>query len=417
MDRSGQVRIRLLSPEMLGRRFQYAFLSFSDYAEVRPDLGEAVFPSPEEYVRTVWEALAAIVEGLSWPEPSKEGKCPRPTVSAGEWSIDCSRLDRGPSLYQLGSKSDAAILQGAGLTACAYVTRACKATVAWTHAAVSYALEVIRRGGPIGGGASLEVPWLARASLFSRIRSVRGPSEAKGARIDADTLGTILLGGALSYLGSWRVDSGRQASELEFYVLPDYPSRAYRVLRQIAASGGIRDNLAAKAVRLLRELSVSYEQALAVSVASQVYSHAAIARRAGVEVDEALAAGKLYTVQPGRRAQVRAGVPLTNVLLRVYSEETLRSLDIFVSQATRVRDREAGNAARNAASECVNSLFMQALSGGSGDLYLRDCARALAALHGYDKAPPQLRRSAAILLGRLEWEATRIIRSRRGSSI
>ncbi|MCE4624523.1 MAG: hypothetical protein F7C35_01480 [Desulfurococcales archaeon] len=416
MSEGSGVKIKLLDPEMLGRRFQYAFISFSERAYIRPSEGEVEFGSVDDFLDAVEEALKAILDGLTWPVSSnRRQKCSDLTVQVAGYSIVCNRLDRGPRLYQLGSKSDFAIIRNAQLDLCKYVTQKCDKTVAWTHAAVSYALKVLEMEGPLNGPPEYEIPWLARATLFSKVRSVRGTVDAKGKLIDVDTLGTILLGGALSYLGSQRLDAGGrgQASEVEFYILPDYPSKEYRVLRQISAAEGITGNIAARTVRLLRELTVSFEQALALSIAVAVYRHAGIAQKAGVNIDAALSSGKLYSVQPGQRAQVRVGLPLTNVLLHSYERGTINSLEWFIDEALRQKDKEARNAAKNAASTCLNSLFLQAVSGASGDLYLRDCARDLVAVYNYDKAGNRLKEAARSLLGRLEWEAVRFLHSMR----
>ncbi len=399
-----EIEIKLLEPEMLGRRFQYAFLSFSDTVTLRPSLNSAIFTSARDYVESVEEVLKAITGSLAWPETTRrKGKCH--TITLDRHRIECTRLDKGPNLYQAGNKSDLKNLTSAGLDQCKYVTQKCDETVAWTHAAVSYAVRVIENEGPLNGPAAYDIPWLARATLFTKIRSIRGAAEAKEKRIDIDTLGTILLGGALSYLGTHSIADQR----LEFYILPDYPSTAYKVLRQIAAIDGITGNLAAKIARLAGEISVSLEQALTFSTASLIHKHAAIAQKAGVDVDEALASGKLYMVQPGRRAQVRAGIPLTNIILHSYDEATIRALDWLVGEALRQRDREGGRTAKNVASICMNNMFIQVLAGSSGDVHLRDCTRALATVYEYEKVTTSFREAAIALLLRLEREVLRML--------
>jgi len=406
-----RVEIRLLDPEMLGRRFQYAFLSFADNVDVRPDLNVAIFPSREEYILTVKRALEAILESLVWPATTRrKTRCPEYAITEAGYGIECTRLDRGPSLYQAGKKSDYRTLQAAGFNICKYINQKCEETVAWLHAAVSYALQVINNGGPLGGEPSYDIPWLARATLFTKIRSVRGATKAKDKTIDKDTLGTVLLGGALAYLGSHRV--GEQ--QLEFYVLPEYVSKAYRALRQIAAADGITANLAARVARISSELSISFEQAIALVVAALAYKHVSMAESLGVSVDDVLASGKLYTIQSGRRAQVRAGTPLPNLLLKAYSEATINRLNWFVNEALRQRDSDAASAAKNAASTCVNSLFLQAITGASGELYLKDCMRDLLAVHEYEKTTRLLREAARSLLTALEEEAEMIILGARG---
>ncbi|NPA96601.1 MAG: hypothetical protein GXO32_03245 [Crenarchaeota archaeon] len=396
---------------MLGRRFQYAFLSFADNVDVRPDLNIASFESKEEFVKTVRLALETILASLMWPETTrKKSKCPPYRLSKIGYELECTRLDRGPNLYQAGKKSDYRTLQTAGLNVCKYINQKCQDTVAWIHAAVSYALLVLEKGGPIGGEPEYDILWLARATLFTMIRNVKGAVEAKDKKINIDTLGTVLLGGAISYLGSQKVSD----QQLEFYVLPEYVSRAYRALRQIAAVGGITSNLAAKVADLTRNLSVSFEQAVALATAVFTIKYAHIATKLGISIGEALGSGKLYTIQTGNRAQVRAGVPLSNLLREAYRGHTLEKLDWFVGEALRQGDKDAASAAKNAASTCIHSLFLQALAGVSGELYLKDCMRDLLAVYEYDKSSRELKRAARSLLSSLESEATRIILRARG---
>jgi len=404
------VRIRLLDPEMLGRRFQYAFLSFANRVEVRPDLGEAIFPSEDEYVSTVEAALDAIIRALSWPENAKKkSKCPDYEIDC-DGTIKCTSLDRGPNLYQAGKKSDRRTLKAAGLTTCKYYTSKCDEGVAWVHAAVSYACMVLSRGGPLGGGARYDIPWLARATLFSKIRSVRGTSEARTKTIDIDTLGTVLLGGALSYLGRHRLGD----SDIEFYVLPDYVSEAYRALREIAALDGITGNLAARVANTVKNLGAGFEQALALATATLASKHEARAQEMGVDVNEALASGKLYTIQSGQRVQVRAGVPLPNALLKAYTPETLKALDWFIDESLKARG-DAKSHVKNAAVTCLNAMFLQAISSGVGELYIKDCMRVLAALLDQETLPKKTKEAARNLLRKLEWEAVRAIH--RGSTL
>jgi len=415
------VRIRLLDPEMLGRRFQYAFLSFADLekVDVKPDIGEAVFLDEKEYVKTVKMVLDAIIETLSWPENAEgnreKSKCLDHKINC-HGAINCTSLDRGPNFYQAGGKSEKSMLKAAGLTKCKYYyydskKKECVESIGWVHAAVSYACKVIEKGGPLGGEAKYNVPRLAMASLFSvnKIRNIIDFANSDGKMINVDTLGTVLLGGALSYLGKYTLKSGSDDKKtLEFYIIPDYVSRSYRALRQITALGGVKENLARKAINTAENLGVGFEQALALVTASLVLKHVAEARRTGVDIDNVLASGKLYTIQPEKRPQVRAGVPLPNVLLKAYSPETLEVLDWFVSKALYAVG-DIGSQVRSAAATCVNNLFLQAVSLGAGELYIKDCMRVLVVLLDEEELPSDVRRAAKTLLWRLEREAIRIL--------
>ncbi len=403
MSSSG-VEIRLVGPETLGRRFQYAFLSMADTVEVYPARGVAVFPTVDDYVETVEKALQAVVRGLDWG-PSSQGRqgCQGPSFSVGGLVIDCCRIDRGPSVYAMGKRIDVEVFRRAGLDKCYYSLtggrrRGGGPTIGWAHAAISYALKVLGKGGPLGSKPEYDVPWLAKASLFGKTRSMAGAREAKAIQVDVDSLGTILLGGSLAYLGSHRVTGAGGGETVEFYVIPDYVSDTYRVLREVSVYQGIRDNLASRLARLVSELQVGVEQALALSYGSLLVEQSQLVT--GIGAGRLLAAGKLYIVESGRRPQVRDGVPLTDILNRFYGDRLVKHAWWFAREALSARG-DVGSYARRAASTCINMLFLQTMT--SSELFLRDCARLLAGLLSLEPPPPPgLVGAATALLSELE---------------
>ncbi len=401
------LRLELLPEEAFGRRLQYAFLSvaytspYDSRVRMYHDRGYADFNSKEEYVDVVREALSLIVKALRYDRRSSAG-CSVPPVGG----IDCCTLDRGPSLYTSGA-SDLKTLSKAGLTACPYITSQGKQSVSWVHAAVSYAVRVIENGGPIGGSGVYEIPSLAKVTVFSNVRGARVKKEAKTIKAGLDELGTVLLGGALSYLGSHRL-SEKGGERLEFLLVPDRPSYEFKVFRNIASTDGISGNLAARAAALVSELGVGVEQAFSLAVAILLGRHQELLRGLGSE-DRVVGSARLYTVSSGQRPMLRGGLPLSTIIYRTYSRELLNALNGTVWYARRVRGGKAHEALGSALRECISGLFLQA-SAPCHTGFLADCGRLLGQVAFDDEMPSEARSRASRLLGMVSREYERLAR-------
>ncbi|MEB2835839.1 MAG: hypothetical protein GSR80_001080 [Desulfurococcales archaeon] len=392
---SAGFKLELAPPETLGRRFQLALLSLDPgLYTLNATAGYAAFTSPDDYVELVEEALGA----LRALESESPRKC-KPTQVAG---IDCCKLHRGPKLYTAGA-SDYTLLRSAGFTRCAYSTSTGKESIAWSHAAVSYAAMVLDSGGPLGGAAK-GLPWLAKSTVFGKVRVAGGGRQAGGRRsgsqVSLDTLGSVLLGGAIAFLWSQRV--GRD--NLEFYLVPDAVHRGYAALRELMVGRGLRDGVAYRAARLASELPVSIEVALALALAVELAEHYKPARElaAYTEVEELERAATVVTVTPQQRPMVRSTIPLTSILYAAYDGTTLREV-LALAWASRGAPRGL-EGLRDAVGGCINAMFLQAMHARDSD-HLSGCIRSLAALA--DAAHRRGLREWESRLGRLAWRLAR----------
>jgi len=378
----GVFRLELAPPETLGRRLQYALLSLSEDAEVDPYAGHAVFPSAGSYVELVEEALEALR-----PLELQAGAAGRRCDGARVRGFDCCRLHRGPSLYSAGRRGtvggaryagDYLALAQAGLARCPYTTSQGKQTLAWVHAAVSYADLVLERGAPLGGSAS-ELPWLAKATLFGKLRAPGGGRRPRsGGWGSLDTLGSILLGGSLAFLGSQRL--GKQGGSAEFLLVPDAPHPGYAVLRDLLLAGGVSSSAPVRAARLASDYPVSLEVALAVELASELASRLGPASEAAYLLEAARleSAATLVTVSPQQRPLVRGSLPLTTIVYRAFRPGSVRLLLRLARLARGAAAQKALQGLRDLVGGCVNSVFLQAMAGRWGD-HLAGCVRGLTA--------------------------------------
>ena len=280
--------------------------------------------------------------------------------------VDCCLLDPGPQGYRAGRISDARIFEA--------LADGCKADgrIGWSHAAVGYALQVLRKGGPLMRVGRLDLPGLAKATLFSVSRDQS--LEAKEARLDPDSLGLLLLGGALAFLGGHRVGDAR----LEFFLVPPAPLEAYEELHAIAVHGGLDRGLGAKVAWLLSQLPLSLEPALLAATAWQILEAGARAEqlRRG-----ALASGRLVLNRlsgAARRPMLVEGLSLSDALLHVFSEHSLRLLLALTAAARGLPDTgqlRLRQAAEAALAACVDDMSREALSPCGFHVYR--CAREL----------------------------------------
>ncbi len=395
------MRIKLMPKETFGRRMQYAFLSMApeDSTVVRYETDIVEFDDVESYVKTVELALEAIL-GFLYDEGS-QARCRLEPVHG----IDCCKLDRGPTLYTSGI-SDSKILRDAGLDKCMYPAAKGGPRVAWTHAAVSYAVMVLERGEPLRGG-DYRAPNLAKASLFTNVRGVGVATESKEIRVDLDAMGTVLLGGAIAFLGSHRLGHDER---LEFFLLPDSPTATYSVLRSIMA-GKTTGNLAGRVSRLIRDFNVGFEQALALITASLLYENEEKVSKLGV--GRLSASGRLYTVSPGQRRQkrqkpqrpmIRSGTPLSTLLYEAYEKDTISAFNWFTNAAEAASRSRRDRIDKGVVASCLNYLYLQAQSPcATGFMY--DCARILAEL---SRRNDELGKSSSLLVWRLKAEYSRM---------
>ena len=337
------------------------------------------FPNRHSYHKAIESAGRYIVRGLAQKRPISGCKS-----ETRIHDVDPCMLNPGPQLYAAGGKYESVIFTNAGLTTYSVEVKG-KTQVRWTHAALSYAALVAKKGGPIGGG-SYEIPWTAKATLFSKMRA---PSPGIGrARhsVDIDTLGTILLGGTLSYLGRYRAG----AADIEYYLVPEYPSEGYARIRAIASLGGVgvssTSNLAGIITWLTSNLSVSFEAALATAVAAKVAEAAEDAEK----LDREGIAGttRLVTIRPQQRPMVTGSSPLTlSVALSFNSDTidtTLKLAGSIMAQAR--RNAEGLQGAEHAVSRCINALFLQSQDPCWTD-HLVECVRELDALSTTARGP------------------------------
>ncbi|MEB3807082.1 MAG: hypothetical protein GSR73_06170 [Desulfurococcales archaeon] len=385
------VRVKLLPRSMLGRRFQYAFASLSiERVEVRYESDEMIFPDETSYVNTVKLALKNILDVYTQSNPLRDCK---PSTAHG---IDCCRLRGGPKLYG----NDYNDIKRMGLGECPYITTKGKAKYTWTHLAVSYALKVIERKGPLRDPEEFGVPSLAKATLFSKIRGIGAKTETKEIKVDKDAIGTMLLGGSLSFLGSYNV-SRRGRDQMEFYLLPDIPGRTYSTILQIASIQDFSNNLAALTTSLLKNLGVSMEAALTLAIAVLLYRNEELV--SGIEGGaESLVSGvKLYTVSPsGNRPQLRSGIPLSLALYKTYTKRSIQLVNGLAHSRSDI--------VKSAARECIHDMFLQSVSPCNGS-FIVDCGRILAAVTQERDLNKEILGMASSLLKSLDREYSRIL--------
>lgn len=398
---SNPVRIALLPKEMLGRRFQYAFLSLGiDIIYINYEQGYAEFNSSEDYVFLVEKALEQIRTSLVTQRAPRD--CQGPILNG----LSCCHLDGGPKLYKHDKDVKTAIMQSTSFK-CNYSTSSDNRIAKWTHLAVSYALEVINKDSPLNEPKDLTVPLLARASLFSRLRGVGIKTETKKVRNNIDTLGTVLLGGALSFLGRFNL-SRKGQDQAEFYLLPDKPSETYNILREIAALQGLSGNLAAIAIGIIKEIEVSIEAAISLALALLLYRNKE--RVEAIGAPSLVYDTKLYTVSPGaNRPMIRGGIPLSLIFYQTYTEKTLKQLQSLLYLAgSQKLDKQTRRDLQSALSTCIHSLYLQAQNPCHGE-FMVDCSRIISSIES-NKNTTSIRESLGWFLKHLDYEYAKIVR-------
>ena len=345
--------LRLAPEYTIGRRFQMAMLSF---APREPDIlgDEARLPTLHDYLHAVNSAANHVMERLRLSKARQN--CNGGKLQLGRLgSVDCCLYPGTPKLYTAGS-SDKNLLK-----------KTLNADT-WICAALRYADKVLSQARPLGGSVN-DLPWLAKASVFSSYRGPGGGAgetggKKSGIRYPVDTLGSILLGGAAAFLGSYKLGD----TQAEFYLLPEAPSNAYRSLLDALSGGGpqqsSRGNLAGAAVWLVNQAPVSLEAAVSVMLAAKLQDVAEASSESGVV--NALGEAKLYLVRSsgrrvrssGRRPMVAEGIPLSTAH-RDVMPNAVKSLLSLAATAAKA-PREVKNDAMAAVAGCINGAFLDA---------------------------------------------------------
>jgi len=421
-------KLPLAPPNTLGRRFQYAFLSLDPgKARLYPSAGYVEFGSTSDYVELVRRTVQRIAR-LIRAQGRRGSRASCRVISVTDVSIDCCSLDRGPRLYRAGSRGDYGLLRqlvsaitsassrgdygllrSVDLNLCTRPGKRGEA-IAWVHAAISYAVKVLQNNGPLGGKIS-DLPWLAKATLFSKAR-LAGPGTQPGLRtagLTLDSLGTVLLGGAIAYAGAETI--GERRETLEFYIIPDTVAEVYITLRDLMIGTGVLDSTLIRAARLAKTFPVSLEAAaslvLAVSIAERYGSLEQLSSAQLAEVEQLDKSALVVTVTPQQRPLVRSAVPLTTALYFQYNSRTLRLMLKVAQQLAQqvMADRELSGAA-DVVGVCINTLLLHVYSQDAS--HLAHCIRGLEsiAVSLEDKGQYDLASSIYRLIGMLVHDIT-----------
>jgi hypothetical protein len=303
-----------LAPEYtLGRRFQYALLSLGDpnLYHVDEAQGFVEFPSQQEYVDLVDKALG-LIEELYAPKG-----CGDP----------CALASSGPRLYGNDYNPLRRSFQGLlNLNTCRCGRRGGKG-FAWAELGCCYARRVVELGAPLGG-RSEDLPQLARATLFVKgnVRSTGLPRlDRVVGEAPADLVGSVILGGLLSFLGAGVFSGGREAKRVEYYLIPLAAVEEFAELRRIAG-GPAGGGLAREVTGIARGLGASIEQAFLLAVNSRLAEAVELSAQASWRPEELAYSASILMVEPQQRPQVVEGFPLSTSLYRAYTPETLRTL-------------------------------------------------------------------------------------------
>ncbi|MCE4604210.1 MAG: hypothetical protein F7B20_04500 [Aeropyrum sp.] len=383
-----EIRLKLLPKEFFGRLFQYAFASVALSVG-----GTAVYFERDEIAIERWTFTETVNRALSIAKYALE----RRGVECEEepFGIRCCSLDRGPQLYTVGARGDMAVLAQAasdyGLNSCKYISRSGAEVVTWTHFAISYGLKVLEEDGPLGGGA-YSLPWLAKASLFSNIRTMGRMGKSKDVTLDIDSLGAMMLGGLLAYQGSHRVGSAGRGA-LEFYLLPQSPDKVYSTLLDLViVENNVSSGFVARSVALANDTGASLEQALLLYFNLTLHQRGERAR--GLTGQGLTSNARIYTVSPGRRPQIRSGMPLSTSLIETFSGSTLSSLHRLWRASRESRD---GGRYSSVVNTCLTNMYLQTLSPCSPS-FAYDCARVASSIVMDDSAGESLRDAARRLV-------------------
>lgn len=359
----------LAPPETLARRFQYAFLSLEpDIFEFSIERDKVIFNDFSDYLELIEKALT-MIQGLQLSKPIKDCKS---TIIQG---IDCCKLHRGPSLYRAGKVyrkkgvGDYGLLYSVGLKDCMYKSLKGKDVVAWNHAALSYINEVLTKNAPLKRPVE-DLPWLAKATLFSKVRGLGSNAGKKKNIYDLDVLGSVLIGGSLSFLWNQRIGESR----IEFYLITDTINEMFINLRSLIFQKGFEKNMIARTAKIINNIPIAPEIAIALTLASELADKYGSAKQitSFTEIVELERAASIMLLTPQQnRPMMRSIIPLTTLIYFSYSDATIKTL-IDLSLQT---DKDL----RDILGKCINAMYLQALHTRNAD-HLATCIRDIKTL-------------------------------------
>lgn len=400
------VVIKLAPIETLGRKMQYAFLSYALHKHIRVEanyLANEVRIDEDDFQDLVKEVRDVILKVILKKEEEVV------TVMGGG-DICSFKFDEGPILYSAGMQ-DKNILSKLGLTMCQPAGTANegeegkgkkkKESISWTRAALSYANMVINNSRTVEGNEEVPLIQLATVTLFSE-KNVRTPINFKKKRdvditVNFDGLGVLLLGGLLSYLGRYslqlsqrqkRSEEGEKESQeyYEFLLLPDSPNKAFINLRNFAITTS-NNNIAYIVQWLVTNLSgISFEVALSIAIATKLANEAKTADF--LESEGSIFSSKLYLVLPQvlplksrektySRPMLLEATPLDLTIAKTYSNDTIKYINEIakkvVSSPKQDYDKQQ---AISAVSDCINYMSLQTMSPCNSE-FLAMCLREL----------------------------------------
>ena len=398
MAQASMASVGLAPPYTLGRFFQYAAVSSMVKA-----IGSAEVVVDDDYnvvrirsplaLRRMAEALVDAVSRDFVRENTLRGRgeCRGASLAVPDVDavFDCCSLEGGPRLYSFGKKRDADIILGAGLDECHTIDDRGRKRVTWVGGALSYAKKVLERGGLLGGEAS-DLPTMAKATLFSRYKVAGGYANAERIPVSVDTLGTVLVGGVLSFLG--------RPGGVEYYLIPSTVVAGFPVV-----AGILRSARTWRPYLLVRELPVGLEDALSLELSYKVASR---------EVSLAIASGvvsrsRVLAVSSGRRPVVLGSIPLTLLPARVFGAGTLGGL-LYLAQLSASQKQVEG--LKDVAAQCLRAAILFS-SHPCTDESLIACIRELSRLYSSStKLPRTIRNTAGKLVSWLAGDMDRALR-------
>lgn len=381
------VEIKLAPIETIGRKMQYAFLSYALYKGIEFDIkyqeGKVVF-NQNDFVDLVSEVKDVVFNSVVWER--------------GE-DICTSKFDQGPKLYTSG-RSDLETLSSYGLTMCEQLVTTSESeeeeeeegkkkgkgkkkasNTSWTRAALKYADMVINNSRSVSGDKEVNMVQLATVTLFSE-KNLRGPINVRRRRVSMtvnfDGLGVILLGGLLSYQGKYSLKQSqgkdKQSDVYEFLLLPDSYNKAFINLRNLAIV--TTNNSIASLVRwlIINFSGISYEVALSMALATKLAYEAKTVDY--LENEGSISSAKLYLVLPQKyRPMLVQANPLDLTIAKTYSNDTIKYINEIARKVVSSQ-REDKQGAVSAVSDCINYMNLQAISPCSTE-FLAGCLREL----------------------------------------
>lgn len=371
------VVIKLAPIETLGRKMQYAFLSYALYKNIRIEanyLADEVVIDEDDFRDLVKEVKDVIIKAIIMNEEDID------KVMKG-FDICSFKFDEGPKLYTAG-RSDIGTLSDLGLTMCqqAETTEEGKKKVAttWTRAALSYANMIINNTRTVEGNKEVPLIQLATVTLFSE-KNIRTPINVKRKRnvnikVNFDGLGVLLLGALLSYVGRYTLQQSKEY--YEFFLFPDSPNKAYMTLRNLAILTSTK-NIGYLVHWFVTNLTgISFETALSMAIATRIADDAKTASY--LENEGSISTSKLYLVLPQKyRPMLLQATPLDLTIAKTYSNNTIKNINNIAKKIVSFPKQDYNKQqAISAISDCINYMSLQTMSPCNSE-FLVGCLREL----------------------------------------